>query len=182
MMTTMLANPQSVQHQRVVGTRPRAPHAALRFCRSRRGPGSRNRSRRSGAVVVETALVLNVCLIFLLGLYDFSRVVMFEQLVTNAAREGCRYAVVNTSTATTSQVQAYVTNYLCGQKIASLVINVYQANPTTGANIGAWTNAGLSSSVGVQVTGTISTLTPTFSLLPRNLPVSATCVMASEGN
>ena len=54
---------------------------------------------------------------FLLGLFDFSRVIMIRQLVTNAAREGCRYAVVNTSTATTSQVQTYVTNYLCGQQI-----------------------------------------------------------------
>ena len=107
-----------------------------------------SRSRRRGATIVQTALVLNVCLMFLLGLFDFSRVIMMRQLVTNAAREGCRYAVVNTSTATTAQVQAYVTNYLCGQQINSLVINVYEANPTTGANIGTWTNAGLSNSIG----------------------------------
>jgi Flp pilus assembly protein TadG len=131
---------------------------------------------------VEMALVLNVCLIFLLALFDFSRVIMIRQVVTNAAREGCRYAVVNTSTATTSQVQTCVTNYLCGQQIANLVINVYQADPTTGNNLGAWTDAGLSNSIGVQVTGTINTVTPTFSMLPSSLPVQATCIMASEGN
>ena len=60
---------------------------------------------------------------------------MLQQLVINAAREGCRYAVVSTSTATTAQVQTYVTNYLCGQQINNLVINVYEANPTTGANL-----------------------------------------------
>lgn len=107
---------------------------------------------------------------------------MIRQVVTNAAREGCRYAVVNTSTATTSQVQSYVTNYLCGQQIKSLNINVYQADPTTGANLGTWTNAGLSNSIGVQVTGTISPITPTFSLLPSSLPVQATSIMASEAN
>jgi Flp pilus assembly protein TadG len=128
------------------------------------------------------ALVLNVCLMFLLGLFDFARVIMMRQLVTNAAREGCRYAVVNTNTVTTSQIQTYVTNYLCGQQIKSLSISVYQADPTTGANIGTWSNAGLTNSIGVQVSGTISTMTPTFSLLPSSLPVSATCVMASEAN
>jgi len=140
------------------------------------------RRRRRGATIVQTALVLNVCLMFLLGLFDFSRVVMLRQLVTNAAREGCRYAVVNTSTATTAQVQSYVTSYLCGQPINSLAINVYEVNPTTGANIGTWTNAGLSTSIAVQITGTINTMTPTFSLLPSSLPIQATCIMASEAN
>ena len=93
--------------------------------------------RRRGAVTLETALVLNVCLIFVLGLFDFSRVIMIRQVVTNAAREGCRYAVVSTSTATTSQIQSCVTNYLCGQQINNLVINVYEADPTTGNNLGA---------------------------------------------
>lgn len=126
--------------------------------------------------------MLNVCLIFLLGLFDFSRVIMLQQLVINAAREGCRYAVVNTETVTTSQVQTYVTNYLCGQQFTNLVITVYEANPSTGANLGTWTNAGQGNYIGVQVTATISTVTPTFSLLPKTLPVAATCIMASEGN
>jgi Flp pilus assembly protein TadG len=137
---------------------------------------------RSGATLVETAIVLNICLVFILGLFDFSRVIMVRQLVTNAAREGCRYAVVNTSTATTSQVQSFVTSYLCGQNISSLTISVYEADPTTGANLGAWTNAGLSNSVGVQVTGKIKPITPTFSLLPSNVPVQATCIMSCEAN
>ena len=75
-----------------------------------------------------------------------------------------------------------MTNYLCGQQINNLTINVYEADPTTGANLGAWSNAGLTNSVGVQITGTINTVTPTFSMLPSSLPVQATCIMASEGN
>jgi Flp pilus assembly protein TadG len=143
---------------------------------------ARRQRRRRGATIVQTALVLNVCLMFLLGLFDFGRVIMLRQIVTNAAREGCRYAVVNTSTATTAQVQSYVTSYLCGQPINNLVISVYEANPATGANIGAWNNAGLSDSIAVQITGTISTMTPTFSLLPSSLPIQATSIMASEAN
>ena len=71
---------------------------------------------------------------------------------------------------------------MCGQQINSLSISVYQADPTTGADIGTWSNAGLTNSIGVQVTGTIKTMTPTFSMLPSSLPVKATCVMASEAN
>ena len=159
-----------------------APRRATPLVQSARAQARRKPAGRRGVTIVETALVLNVCLMFLLGLFDFSRVIMVQQLVINAAREGCRYAVVSTSTATTSQVQTYVTNYLCGQQINNLVINVYEADPTTGANIGAWTNAGLSNSIGVQITGTINTVTPTFSMLPSSLPVQATCIMASEGN
>jgi Flp pilus assembly protein TadG len=160
----------------------------LLFSRPRTAPRgdqeliARGRCRRRGTTVVQTAVVLNVCLVFLLGLYDFGRVVLVRQVVSNAAREGCRYAIVNTDTATTSQVQSYVTNYLCGQQIKSLAINVYQADPTTGANLGAWTNAGMSNSIGVQITGTISPLTPTFSRLASNLPLQATCIMSSEAN
>ncbi len=154
-----------------------ASGAALSTCAGRPRGG-----RRRGATIVEMAVVLNVCLIFVLGIFDFGRVTMMRQLVTNAAREGCRYAVVNTSTATTSQVQTCVTNYLCGQQIQSLSISVYEADPTTGANLGPWTNAGLSNSIGVKVTGTVHTLTPTFSFLPSSLPLSATCIMASEAN
>jgi len=174
---------QSVPRERGIGIRRSPLRAGWRQAsRETRGSIACGRHRPRGAVTLETALVLNVCLIFLLGLFDFSRVIMIRQVVTNAAREGCRYAVVNTSTATTSQVQTCVSNYLCGQQIGNLVINVYQADPTTGNNLGAWTNAGFSNSIGVQVTGTIGTVTPTFSLLPSSLPVQATCIMASEGN
>ena len=93
-----------------------AASARCRAVRSDRGRAA-EAARGGAAVTLETALVLNVCLIFLLGLFDFSRVIMIRQVVTNAAREGCRYAVVSTSTATTSQIQNYVTNYLCGQQI-----------------------------------------------------------------
>jgi Flp pilus assembly protein TadG len=177
-MTPILENCKNAPAQGVEFQRP--PLDAT----SRRGRRSlaRRRGRRWGATVVETALVLNVCLMFLLALFDFGRVVMFQQLVINAAREGCRYAIVNTETATTTQVQTCVTSYLCGQQIKNLVITVYEADPTTGANLGTWTNASLANSIGVKVTGSINTITPTFSLLPSSLSLQATCIMASEGN
>src|SRR4029079_17974059 len=58
---------------------------------------NRKRSRRSrcGAAAVETALVLPLALLFLFGIIEYSRFVMTLQVVTNAAREGARYAVTH---------------------------------------------------------------------------------------
>jgi Flp pilus assembly protein TadG len=182
-MTTTIDSCQPVPYDAsatISGTAPRRP--ARRRLLGRRRRAGRRRGGRQGLAIVETALVLNICLLFLLALYDFSRVILVQQLVINAAREGCRYAIVSTDTATTTQVQAYVTNYLCGMQISSLVINVFEANPANGANIGTWTNAGLSDYIGVQITGKINTITPTFSMLPSTVAVSATAVMACEGD
>jgi Flp pilus assembly protein TadG len=58
----------------------------------------RNRAQtpaRRGAVMVESALVLPMFLIFVFGMIEMSLMGMTSQLVTSAAREGCRVAVLN---------------------------------------------------------------------------------------
>lgn len=126
--------------------------------------------------------MLNICLMFILGLFDFARVTMARQLIVNAAREGCRLAVVSTSTLATSDIQNCVMTYLAGQQFSNLVISVYQCDPTTGNNLGSWNNAPISGSIAVQVSANYATMTPTFSLLPSSLPMAAKVVMTSEAN
>src|SRR6476660_2405377 len=57
---------------------------------------NQRQTARRGAAVVETAAVVSVFLLLLFGLVEFSRLIFIDQLVTTAAREGARYAVVNT--------------------------------------------------------------------------------------
>src|SRR5262245_53560801 len=57
-------------------------------CRSRT-------SLRRGAAMVDAALVLPVFLLFVYGMIETSRLGLMAQLVTNAAREGCRVAVID---------------------------------------------------------------------------------------
>lgn len=53
------------------------------------------RRRERGAAAVEFAIVLPILLLFLAGIIDFGRAMYTQAIVTNAAREGARAAVVN---------------------------------------------------------------------------------------
>ena len=61
--------------------------------------------RRRGINTVETAAVLVLLLSLMLGVFEFSRLLMAWDLLNNAAREGCRYAIANnTNSAVTANV------------------------------------------------------------------------------
>jgi Flp pilus assembly protein TadG len=68
------------------------------------------RKRRRGAAAVEFAIVLPVFVILVFGMIEYGRMVMVQQVITNASREGARRAVLDG--ATTSSVQSAVTTYL----------------------------------------------------------------------
>ena len=144
-------------------------------------PPPRTAARR-GAVVVETAIVLPVCLLVLLGLFDFCRLLMVRQVINNAAREGARYATVGTASVDTAAVQTVVQNFLVGQLPSSATIQVYLADPATGSNLGDWTTAQLGQAIAVQVKANYTPMLSKFSLLPASVPLTATAIMRSEAN
>ncbi len=61
----------------------------------RRNTQRRRRRLRSGATLVETALVLSLLLLFLFGIFEYSRFLLVNQMLANAARDGARYASTN---------------------------------------------------------------------------------------
>ncbi len=65
---------------------------------------------RCGAAVVETAIVLPVFLLIVMGIVEFGRAMMVCQLLTNGARHGARMAIVEGST--NSVVQQEIENFL----------------------------------------------------------------------
>lgn len=62
--------------------------------REHRGGGRRRRSDRRGQALVELALVLPLLLILLIGVIEFGRAWNAHQVITDAAREGARRAVI----------------------------------------------------------------------------------------
>lgn len=73
-------------------------------------PIERSNHHRRGVSAVEFALVTPLFLALVLGIVEFGRAMMVGQLVTNAAREGARMAILSGSS--NAQVEAAVTDNL----------------------------------------------------------------------
>lgn len=69
------------------------------------------RIRRRGATAVEMAIVAPLFFLLILAIVEFARMVMVQQALTNAAREGCRKATL-TTTKSDSVVEARVRQHL----------------------------------------------------------------------
>jgi hypothetical protein len=59
---------------------------------------------------------------------------------------------------------------------------MFRINPTTGANLGAWIDAGFGEYIAVRVDVSYTPLLPTFGLLPSPINLRATSIMRSEAN
>jgi Flp pilus assembly protein TadG len=147
------------------------------------------RQRRGGAAV-EAAIVLPIIFIFLFGIFEYGRYVMMRQILTNAAREGARYAQIHTQPVTvggvtsgnaTSDVTNVVNRALAGQGLQGQSITIYAAD-AQGNNIGTWTNTQAGQSVAVQITGNYRAILPSLLFMPSSIPVTARAVMRSESN
>ncbi len=152
------------------------------------------RDARRGGAIVETALVLPIVLLFLFGIMEYGRYILALQIFTNAAREGCRYAVTHTQPVTivggpypgtygnnTSDVTNAVNSFLGGQTLSGQTTQVYLSD-SKGANLGAWTNAQPGQFVCVKITGNYTVMLPSLLSMPNSIPVTATSVMICEGN
>jgi len=89
----------------------------------------RDRKKRRGAAAVEFAIVAPVFLVLVFGLIEFGRLVMVQQVITNAAREGARSGILDG--ATTSNVQTVVNNYLATAAISGATVTVTPSPPSS---------------------------------------------------
>jgi Flp pilus assembly protein TadG len=69
-----------------------------------------HRGSRRGAVAAEAAIVLPIFILAIIGIIEFGRAVMVQQILTNAAREGARRAIIQG--ATNDEVTELVGNYI----------------------------------------------------------------------
>jgi Flp pilus assembly protein TadG len=89
------------------------------------------RKNRRGAAAVEFAVVAPLFFTLVFGMIEFGRVVMVQQLLTNATREGARVGVLTDSTST--DVKNKVVSYLSSGKITIATSNVtvsYASDPS----------------------------------------------------
>jgi Flp pilus assembly protein TadG len=156
----------------------------LRVLRASAGP------RRRGAAAVEAALVLPVVCMFLFGVLEYGRYVMTMQMLTNAAREGARYAMIHPQPVTVagttygnanSDVTSVINTAMAGQSLGSQTISIYLSD-TLGNNIGTWTNAQAGQSICVQISGNYVPVIWKLLQLSSSFSVSVKAVMRSESN
>jgi Flp pilus assembly protein TadG len=158
-------------------------HCCTRSSRrlGRRSLGRRRFGRRLGATAVETAMVMVPMIVFLTGVFEYGRFLMDRNVLNNAAREGCRYALANNTALTiNSDVSGVVTSYL-GREVNSysnLSITV------TGTHAGASTavnNLVAGDYITVTVSGTYQFMN-IIPLVPMpTLTVTSAVTMTCEG-
>lgn len=122
------------------------------------------RQKRRGAAVVEFAVVAPVFFLLVFGMIEFGRMVMVQQVITNASREGCRQAILDGSTA--SEVDTLVDDYLSAANINGATVVIDPTEPSTAA-------------AGDAVTVTVNVDFGQVSWLPLPMFLSETTLSAS---
>ena len=88
----------------------------------KRGARKRRARKQKGAAVVELAIVSPVVFLLIFAIIEFGRMIMVQQVLTNASREGARRAILEQSTATS--VIAHVNNYLASNTLSAAEVSV----------------------------------------------------------
>jgi len=101
-------------------------NATIRSKHSSLLSGCRRTAERRGAAVVEFAVVAPVLLLLLLGMIECGRMIMVQQTITTAAREGARSAIVEGTSAATATTS--VQSFLAGTGIRGAQITVAPNN------------------------------------------------------
>lgn len=121
----------------------------LKRCRNQRG-----------AALLETAITLPLVLLVSVGIFEFGRAYQTWQVMTNAAREGARVAVLSEST--DAQVTDAVRNYLRAGNLPawnSATVSVERAVPF---------NANTASRITVTYPFNFTVLNPVIRLVQRS--------------
>lgn len=92
-------------------------------------------ARRSGAAAVEFAFVAPLLVLLVFGMIEFGRMIMVQQILVNAAREGARKAVL--PGATDDMAKTTVNDYLKNTNISGheTAVSPSASNATGGTSI-----------------------------------------------
>src|SRR5438876_4904070 len=118
----------------------RSPSARSPHCSStdrRRGPLARRLFSARGTALMETALTLPLLLLVSVGIFEFGRAFQTWQILTNAAREGARVAVLPSYTV--ADVQTRVIDYMRAGQVGGCDVNCVRVNQNGTVNIGGAT-------------------------------------------
>jgi len=130
-----------------------------------------------GAELIEFVIVFPILLLILSGILDFGMLMRSYEVVTNAAREGARVAVLDGYDS--NDVQSRVTQYANASGLGG------SAPVATTTNVPVTTGAGTFTARSVTVTWTyqmavLSSVSSLFGGSIGNVPLTSTAVMRTE--
>jgi Flp pilus assembly protein TadG len=132
---------------------------------------TRLRSQK-GAALLETAIVLPLILLVCVGIFEFGRAYQTWQVLTNAAREGARAAIITGTTDT--DVTTRVRNYMQGGALP----NYLTATVTITRNV-ALTGSDTATRVQIDYPFQFIVLQPVVRLVVRTATTGAPITMHS---
>jgi Flp pilus assembly protein TadG len=147
-----------------------------------------NRLRREkGAALVETAITIPILLLISVAIFEFGRAYQTWEVVTNAAREGARSAVIagNTDDVVRDQVNLYLRNggvLKAGETIASVggSIPINRAVALTGAATASQVEVDLPFQF-IVLNPVVRLVTPGSTTGAAPITMVATATMRNEG-
>ncbi len=134
--------------------------------------------------------MLPVCILFILGVFEYGRYISMLQVANHSAREGVRYALTHTEVTvidgvsqgnTDQDVINVVRRTLSTQQLENQNIQVYRSDDL-GNNLGTWTDAEFGQLICVRITGNYRVITPQLLFLPSVIPIQIQSIMRSEAN
>jgi Flp pilus assembly protein TadG len=139
-------------------------------------------ARRSGATAVEVAMVLLPLLMFVFGVFEFGRMLMAWNLLNNAARSGCRWALANNQDPTiTADVTTQVTNRMAGQNTTAFSSFNVTVSGTHGGVSTPVNNLVAGDLITVTVTGTFKFMNIIPFLKMGSMTIKSSPTMVCEG-
>jgi hypothetical protein len=140
---------------------------------------------RGGAATVELAMVLLPTTLIFFGLFEFGRLLMAQQLATQAAFQGARLAVVSTPQGDTQAITNYVKSKLSPMLVVTN-IRIYQTDGTLDTSgkpkdVGLWPASAFGEPLVVNLEADVGLILGGFLGLPQKIHLSVYSVMYSEG-
>jgi len=123
---------------------------------------------KKGQALVEMAFVLPILILLIMGIVEFGRILNSYLIITNASREGARYASIQS---TDSEIQAVVSNLTVtlDQQDLNVVITPTASNRVSG------------SSATIRIDYQINIITPIISnIVPNPFGITAQTTMRVE--
>ena len=135
------------------------------------------RSER-GAALLETAITLPLILLVSVAIFEFGRAYQTWQVLTNAAREGARVAIL--AGTTPDQIKEAVITYAA---VGGLTVTADQIALDQGKALGSWTGSEIKVSYPFQfmVLNPVAKLVSSDATAGSPLTMSAVAIMRNEG-